>query len=234
MFPTLHLPSNSIYIPDSSILLLLHGEGADGSTTIVDSSTYGLAHAASSVQIDTDAYKFGSSSILFNGSGQSLYYTDNARWNLYGVDWTIEYFMRSTYQTTNVNDDHIFSLYKDANNFFAMHIDPAGEMSMYKTVAGAVVGESTGQAPDPSTWYHRCAMRKGDFIYHFLDGVNVGTMNATWWNSDLTALYIGVHQGGYPTIWGYNGWLDEFRFIKGVAAYPTGGFAPPTAPFPDP
>jgi hypothetical protein len=44
--------------------------------------------------------------------------------------------------------------------------------------------------------------------------------------------YIG-YQNGQPSSSFFNGYIDEFRLIKGAALY-TANFTPPAAPFADP
>jgi hypothetical protein len=57
----------------SNVSLLLHGDGANGSTTIVDSSpSPKTVTAVGNAQISTAQSKFGGSSLAFDGSGDYL------------------------------------------------------------------------------------------------------------------------------------------------------------------
>ena len=57
--------------PDfANVSLLLHGDGTNGSTTIVDSSSSSkTVTAVGDAQISTAQSKFGGSSIYFDGTG---------------------------------------------------------------------------------------------------------------------------------------------------------------------
>ena len=57
----------------SNVSLLLHGDGTNGSTTIIDSSPLPKTVTAfGNAQISTAQSKFGGSSIAFDGTGDSL------------------------------------------------------------------------------------------------------------------------------------------------------------------
>ena len=57
----------------SQVSLLLHGDGANGSTTIVDSSpSPKTVTAVGNAQISTTQSKFGGSSLAFDGAGDYL------------------------------------------------------------------------------------------------------------------------------------------------------------------
>src|SRR5690606_25450842 len=57
----------------ASVVLLLHMDGADGSTMFIDSSANGLTVTANgNAQIDTAQSKFGGAAALFDGNGDYL------------------------------------------------------------------------------------------------------------------------------------------------------------------
>ena len=74
--------------PDfASVVLLLHCNGADESTAFIDTSN--SAHtitANGNAQVDTSEKKFGSGSLLLDGSNDSLSALDNIDWSFLAVD----------------------------------------------------------------------------------------------------------------------------------------------------
>ena len=78
--------------PDHDTLLLISSDTSDGSTTFVDRSPRGATISASgNVQHDTaQTLGFGSSSMLFDGSGDWLQVPDAGYFDLTGTAWTIE------------------------------------------------------------------------------------------------------------------------------------------------
>src|SRR5690554_1699309 len=88
----------------ASVVLLLHGDGTDGSTTITDNS--GSAHSPTvngNSQIDTAESQFGGASVLFDGSGDYLEYADSADWDFGTGDFTVEFWMRRNAWPTSGN-----------------------------------------------------------------------------------------------------------------------------------
>jgi hypothetical protein len=75
----------------SQVSLLLHGDGTNGSTTIVDSSpSPKTVTAVGDAQISTAQSKFGGASIAFDGNGD---YLDASSSNQYAIgteDFTVE------------------------------------------------------------------------------------------------------------------------------------------------
>ena len=63
--------------------LLIHADGADGSTSFTDSSASGHTITANgNAQVDTDQKEFGTGSLLCDGTGDYLSIPDHADWDL--------------------------------------------------------------------------------------------------------------------------------------------------------
>lgn len=82
-----------------------------------------------------------------------------------------------------------------------------------------------------TNWHHFAGVRSGDTLYLFLDGVNEGTVDVagyTFINSPYKMAIgkLGEYGGDHA-----NGWIDEFRFSKGIARW-TDNFIPPIAEYP--
>jgi hypothetical protein len=75
----------------------------------------------------------------------------------------------------------------------------------------------------------RTGVRNGNTLYLFLDGVSQGTRDVTGVtvNNSFQKMVIG-RMGGYPQY--TNGWIDEFRFSKGIARW-TSNFTPPVSEY---
>jgi hypothetical protein len=85
--------------------------------------------------------------------------------------------------------------------------------------------------PSISTWYHVALVRVGDYFSFYVNGTQVGTTSTDSSPVDDNAgsLRIGAHyySGGLANV--MNGWIDEFRILKGLAAW-TANFTAPTTP----
>jgi hypothetical protein len=79
----------------SNVSLLLHGDGTNGSTTIVDSSASPKTLTAfGNAQISTAQSKFGGSSIAFDGTGDYLSISSSNDLTLGTSDFTLETWAR--------------------------------------------------------------------------------------------------------------------------------------------
>ena len=214
-----------------SVSLLLHGDGTNGSTTIVDSSrnAVALARAGNTPPIiSTVQSKYGGSSILFANSGGATSYLDLAANSLFSFpfDFTFECWVYATAQGSAFSSTVI----ETAGNFtdgLVLRGDSA-QTSWSWTVGGSSIG---GGSLTLNAWNHLAVSRSGSTIRVFRDGVQQGTAtNAIAISPTAGASRIG--EGILATNRGFNGYIDDLRITKGIARY-TANFTPPTAPFPD-
>jgi len=76
-------------VDDSYTKLLLHMDGADGSTTFTDEAGHTVT-ANGNAQIDTAQNVFGGASGLFDGSSGYLTVPDSEDWNFGTGDFTFD------------------------------------------------------------------------------------------------------------------------------------------------
>jgi len=210
----------------SNVILLMGFNGADGSTSFVDESSYGRTVSAfGNAQIDTAQSKFGVSSLLLDGSGDYLTLPDSNDWDFGSGDWTVELFVR-----LNTTGNMAFLGQANAatgwqfmreSNTLRFNAYAGGQYQAYET--GGTWTGPTGQ------WFHIAADRSGNTWRVYRDGVRVfsGTRsNAISNSTDVMKIGRGFSSD-------FNGWMDEIRITKGVARYATdSGFTPPSAAFP--
>lgn len=218
----------------SSVVLLLHAEGAAGSTTFTDSGPSGrtVTTVGGNAQIDSTS-KFGSGSIIFDGSGDFLSYASNSAFNLSG-DFTFECFVRLTSATGtqelcarqgSVGGD---GLYQFRINGTSLELVLCANSSASVFTLTSASGQfSTG------VWYHVAATRSGTSIKLFVNGTQVATGTSSITATSTTRPFtIGCLNDtvGFGTY--LNGRIDEFRLTLGVARY-TANFTVPTEAFPN-
>ena len=214
--------------------MLLHLEGADTSTTFTDTSlSPSIQTAVGSAQIDTAQFKFGTSSLLLNGSsdyvtiplGIDYYWEDNL--NFEGEDFCFEGWFR--FNTTP--DD--FCLW--GSSLVGSHFDIFDDTNIriYDswTPSDFINFETSTLAT--GTWYHIAIARDGDNLRVFLDGTQQDvTKNCGGhaYNHNST----GTHQlGAWNGTHNFNGWMDEVRISKGTSRYTT-NFSVETSAWTDP
>lgn len=212
----------------ASVLLLLHGEGADGGTTITDSSGAPLSPSGvGGVSTQIEVHRFGAASI-YSPAGLPLKYNAAGLQNFWLGDAAVELWAWA---------------------------DPAGSSSLLSNRAG---GESFGwawtrnslraringvwsdtqiswAAPSNSAWHFYQLIKSGTTITAAVDGVTVGTKTGVTSMDDKlvatgTHWHFGQSDDASENRW--NGYFDEVRFTKGASrpvTLPTGVF-PNTGP----
>ena len=208
----------------SNVSLLLHGDGANGSTTIVDSSpSPKTVTAVGNAQISTAQSKFGGSSLAFDGSGDYLTVPSSAAFEFGTGDFTIEGWWRRTADTLGGILD--FGL-----NYGGIGIYQQTNLNV--RVAGTDVITTLNFSANQ--FVHLALSRSGTSLRLFYDGAQQGSTvsNSTNLVNTFGTVAIGAFVSGgsfYPTTAAN---LDDLRITKGVARY-TSNFTPPTQPFPD-
>jgi hypothetical protein len=205
----------------TSVSLLLHMDGSNGSTTFTDSSANALTVTAfDNAQISTAQSKFGGSSLLLEGSGDFIATQASSALALGTGDFTVEFFV---YRTSNSNDQGIFTFGAAQSGLYAA-------MDGSTLVVGLLGGDPSaigGGNITLNTWHHVAITRSGGSLRGFIDGVQLGSTVTETTNLVDNSLKIGY---SFSSAYAMTGYVDEFRVTKGVARY-TSNFTPPTAPF---
>jgi hypothetical protein len=214
---------------DANTALLIHGDGTDSSTNIVDSSfiTPKQITPVGSAQIKTAQSKFGSSSILLNGTTDYLTIPDSADWYITG-DYTVEFWINFTSLT---GYQVVYGQKTDNSNYFDWFYYNSTFVVDYVAAGSAVFRYTVPFSASTGIWYHVAVVRSGNTWNTYIDGVagsktlNVGSYSYA--PPDMSGvLYVG--QDGFGSY--VKGYLDEFRVSKGIAKY-SADFTPATIPF---
>jgi hypothetical protein len=205
-------------------LLLLHCEGADGSTSVIDNSGWlRTPTIGGNAQISTAKAKFGGSSLYFDGSGDSVKYPSNVDFAFGTGDFTIEFWV---YPTRNSgNECFIDGRTADAQGPY-IGKDGTGKIRTYD---GSTV--RTGGSLSLNVWSHVAWVRHNGFNVISVNGEQV----ITFQNAFNAGPSRGITLGNVWSLNGdyYQGYLDEIRVTKGIAIYPINGFSLTTEAFPD-
>ncbi len=212
--------------------LLIHGDGADASTTITDSGPSGYAFTSyGNAQIDTAQSKFGGSSLLFDGTGDYIL-SDSASddFSFGASDFTIDFWIKYNVLTGGAtiigagdSGNDSWDLFNASGSVYQItYAHPShSNFSFHFTRESTAI---TGQ------WYHLALVREGQIYRWFEDGVLQKTSD-TLGDADCgvhsgSKLILGARPNATPSTSYLNGWLDEVRFSK--SALWTSDFTPPT------
>lgn len=219
----------------SATRLLLHFDGANGSTTFTDSSLYSRAATVTgNAQISTEQSAFaGGASGLFDGTGDVVRIDHSSEIDPLAQDFTLECWVRFASLSigqiivtkSNTTGDYPFQLWYNfsSGRIQARSYDGASPIFDFGTSGPTVV---------VNTWYHVALCRSGSTVRLFIDGTQTGTANigAAVLKSNTGPFCIG---GYSDATFSLNGHIDELRLLIGQAAY-TANFTRPTAPFANP
>lgn len=223
-----HVLGQLVSFGSTSILSLLCHFDNIGSQPITDSSgsNKAITKSGDANQGSTPA-KFGSYS-AFNSSG----HLDAAVSSdfVFGTrDYTVDCWFRQSNGSGAYSGRCIFDTRFSTNNGFALYSSVSGNNRLrYVSSAGPTANGTTPIADN--TYYHVAVVRHDGVVTVYLNGVIEFTITDT-------TNYSGTNNGlrifnSYTGNQYFNGYIDEFRVVKNLAAW-TGPFTPPTAPYAD-
>ncbi|MBJ2162872.1 LamG domain-containing protein [Acidovorax sp. IB03] len=204
----------------ANVSLLLHFDGADGSTTFVDSSPRPkTATVIGGVKISTAQSQFGGASSQFDGSDDELFFASNSDFGFGTGDFALEAWVRRKNA-----DCAIFDLRVTGTDASAMvgYISATGYLAWWDNSARISATEYIPM----DTWTHVAYCRAAGVLTMYVGGVATRSDVKGSDMGSARALRIGRDAGGNADFYGH---LDDIRVTKGVSRY-TANFTPPAAP----
>lgn len=217
----------------ASTKLLLHFNGADGSTAFTDSSPVVRAPTVvGAAKISTAQSAFGGSSGNFTIAGSSIEYASSADFDWTSASHTIELMAYITaYGGDGIGLPRMIGVADATGQILYWGLGPnsSGKLTFYYW-SGAQ-NKFTGSSTIPLNQWGRLAMSfDGTSVRLFVNGVLDGTFaySAAAASSGSTPLRVGFSSGTGSTPCAF--FCDELRITKGVARH-TANFTPQTAPY---
>lgn len=214
----------------ANVSLLLHCDGADGSTVFTDNSPRPKTVTVSgTARISNTQAKWGGTSAKFDGSG--FLTLDGSSDFVFGTgDFTIEFWLYNLDTTGN----RWFIDFEPNDGSHA-----AGKINILNygaTTPWVQIAETTvltgGAVITTGSWQHIALTRAGTNLKLFVDGTQTGSTVTNSTNLDVGANRPILGTIGWGENSGFTGYLDDIRITKGVARY-TANFTPPIAAFAD-
>lgn len=211
----------------ANVVALLHFDDTPGAGTFVDAKGH-VFTSSGTATTSTAQQKFGSASLLLNGTNEYVASASSTDWEMAGGNFTIECWARPSVAVTTRME-----IIDRWNAFgFGLQIMDTGFLRGFcqGTTGGLVLCGPGATTVTHNVWHHIAFVRDGTTLRLFLDGVSQGTAVFTGTIDAITdTLDIGYDNGGTARY--FRGNIDEVRITKGVARY-TADFTPPTSPFP--
>ena len=207
---------------DGTYVFSAGGNKGTGEFTLVNKSPKTLSRFGDS-QLDTAQKKFGTSSILLDGTEDNVKVPDDQDFGFGTANWCLEAFIRPGSVT---GTQRIFDL-RDGSA-----TDTAPTMYLNGTALHYGVGNTShinGGTLATGTWYHVAVARSGGTTKLFLDGTELGTYTDSNDYGTTTPVIIGSDYQATPTE-AFNGHIDEVRISKGSARF-SSAFTPTTSEY---
>lgn len=167
-------------------------------------------------------------SMAFSGTSTSnLSIPNDIDFRMGTGDFTIEWFQYML--STSNSAPRIFSIGTYSGASMAVSLEgSATSRTFYAWISGANSIESSQNYN--GQWIHFAITRSGTSLRVFKNGIQIGTTltNSTNFNDTTNALRIG-NETSTSTIAAFNGYITNFRWVKGTALY-TSNFTRPSAP----
>jgi hypothetical protein len=223
--------TNQIQLGDSSennTVLHLTGDNLTDSSPVTKTIT-----ANGNTQVSTSVKKYGTGSIEFDGTGDSLLASAHQQFNFGTGSFTIEgwfYKTASTAYQALVSSGNYYT--GGSNGNWVIRITSSSQIA-FASYDGTTNGEYTEFSATTSlnTWHHFALVREStgaNQTKFYLDGTLAGSMTVSKVLGDgsVNGIYVGSDGSG-PNA-DFDGYIDDFRITKGSARY-TSNFTPPTA-----
>jgi hypothetical protein len=198
--------------------LLLHFNGANGSSTFTDSSANARVPAvAGGSVLSTAQKKFGSASGAFLGTNDEITFSNFSGLNFGLGDYLVHGFFRFN---ALASQNQILQM-NASGNAYPIVYTVGTQLRFFQGGLDRAVGGSLAAG----TWYHFALTRQGGNTKFFLDGGQLGSTLAGD-TTDFTSAIVRL--GAVPGFRPCDGWIDEFEVLKdeaGLGVVPTGEIA---------
>jgi hypothetical protein len=228
-------PTIPSYGIDEFTVLMLHMDGTNGSTNIVDSSSYNhtIDSITGSFHLDTGQSKFGASSLSGDGQTGHITIPDSNDWYFGTGDLTIDFWFKPN--TLSNSSGMTIMSQRDSSKQCPILImmQTATYGSKYTVLTSNYWSEGgmfqSTTVPSVSRWDHVAIVRYNGTFTLYINGVSEATR---FNNVDLSNFSDHLQIGGasFTDTYTMNAHLDEFRISKGIARW-TENFIPPNQPY---
>ena len=210
----------------ANVVLMLHMDGTDGSTTFTDSSSYARTPSTNSnVAITTDKSQFGGAAGERTAGSAILEYAYSTDFSYAGSNaYTIEFWL--FLQEAGATEVYFLGQRSGTGKYFRI----TTAETMFFRAAGAAELSFGTIAKD--VWSHIALTCDGTTVKSFVNGLQINSDAASSFTDTTTTAFSIFSASSIWTTAGLVGYLDDVRFTQGIARY-TSDFDVPTEAFPN-
>ncbi|MGJ7605490.1 LamG domain-containing protein [Variovorax sp. LT1R20] len=210
-------------------MTLLHFDGSNGSTDIVDvmRNTWTANGGAKLVTADS---KFGGSCLALDGDGDFVSMVGSLAFYFEAWDFTIEAWVKPTNAGREmVMVDH----YLSGQATWQVLVTSAGLLSFYGWNGSTTNYIVSGTSSLWGAWHHIAVSKRSGVVRLFVDGVLENSVPHTAsFTAQPSYFALGAQVSARNAAYDYAGLMDEVRVIRGSGLYES-TFSPPVEPFSD-
>lgn len=220
----------------ANVVLLLGMNGANGSTTIPDESSFARGNASiiADAHLDTANKKFGSAGLSLDGITDAITYPDSNDFSFGSGDFTVECFFDKGGTVTQT--DALLSKWNGASDHeFGFFVRTTLIEFYWSTTGSNSLTVNYNPNFNAALFHHIAFSRVGNTGHLCFDGSIVATASMTGQtiSNEPSILAIGGNNNGSTA--NFTGVIDEVRITKGVGRYSGSvgaSYALPTQEFP--
>ena len=214
------VPPQSPVTAITNTSLLLNGTNAG----VLDNAMMGDYETVGTTRLVTTIKKFGTSSVIFNGTTDYFVTKSNQAYAFNAGNFTVEMWL---YPTSFTSYKSLYGNSTSAANATGFHtgLNASGNVFIYSASAFRL---TTSNAMTLNAWNYVAIVRSGSTITVYINGTSGGTWTLTTQTFTDGQCFFGVAPGFGSEF--YTGYLDDFRITKGFARTVT---SLPTAAFPN-
>ena len=234
--PAKLLASASGITPDPNfrnVTLLLHGDGSNGAqnNTFLDSSSNNFTITRNGNTTQGSFNPYGTRwSNYFDGTGDYLSIADNAAFDVGSGNFTVEAWVwNNGSSTTSWVFGQTSSSFTASSTAVGLSVNSSGFPNGAVAVGSSFTNTASSVAIARNSWNHIAFVRDGATLRMFVNGTQTATSNISTNTVNNSTTPVGIGRIGDYNLEYWNGYISDFRFVKGTAVY-TANFTPPTAP----
>ena len=202
---------------DGNTVVLINSGAADGNTSFTDSSSNGISITADgNVHHESDVAKFSTSSIYFDGNGDSLTLADNSAYDFGSNDFTIELWV----YPTDLNDYDGLVAFGSGTSQMTMWLRADGNIR-FANIQGSgtdIDSTFTNTYLIENAWNHVAVTRTSNTLRAFINGVVTAETYTHNLSVSVNGLKIGVEPDNNRYFTGY---MDSIRISDNVRYTPS-------------
>jgi hypothetical protein len=209
-------------------VLLIHADGTNNQNnhTFLDSSNnnFTITRYGNASQGSFSPFSQTGWSVFFDGTSDTITYTGGSSLNFGTSDFTVELWVNMA----NTNTFSPFLRPDDTGTFPEFGYDWSTSELKFQARDGSIATVST-TAVVRNVWNHIAVSRSGTSLRLFVNGTQVGSTVTNSTNFGSTTGTIRIGGSSFSGSHNINGYLSNFRVVKGTALY-TSNFTPSTTP----